>query len=405
MIALVVDARTVTTMPVWIPPERMSLLDQAFDLRGPDALRFGRGRVAETGDCAARFGDRALLVTDPGVRAAGLAESVVDSLETAGLDVEIFDGIESDPSVSVAHAAAEAAAQSDVIVGLGGGSPMDVTKAAAATVASDRSLLELLESDDPLADSAPTILLPTTSGTGSEVSPAAVLFDDDGEKRGLIDPVLFADVALVDPDLSMQLPSRLTAGTGLDAFAHAVGSYISTDSNEFADALCLRAMDLVETHLRDATFYGGDAPEARVGMSMAATLAMLGRVNGGKSAIHSVAYGVGALYHVPHAEAIAAVMPAVLEYNAPAALDRFASLGDRLYDASGSRRHRAATFVAGVRSLRDDVGFDGDLTALGAAEGDLDALAEASLASERHLRASPRSMDVDDALELLSELL
>ncbi|MFO7927603.1 MAG: iron-containing alcohol dehydrogenase family protein [Halobacteriota archaeon] len=383
----------------------MSLLDQSFDLRGPEALRFGRGRVAEAGECAAQFGDRALLVTDSGVRAAGLAEPVVDSLETAGIEVEIFDGIESDPAVSVAQAAAEAADDQDALVGLGGGSPMDVTKAAAAVVGSGRSLVGLLESADPLVDSAPTILLPTTSGTGSEVSPAAVLFDDDGEKRGLIDPALFADVALVDPDLSMHLPPRLTAGTGLDAFAHAVGSYISTDSNELADALCLRAMELVETHLRDATFRGDDAPEARVGMSMAATLAMLGRVNGGKSAIHSVAYGVGATCHVPHAEAIATVMPAVLEYNAPAALDRFASLGDRLYDASGSRRHRAATFVAGVRSLRDDVGFDGDLTAFGATVADLDELAEASLASQRHLRANPRSMDADDARELLSDLL
>lgn len=138
---------------------------------------------------------------------------------------------------------------------------------------------------------------------------------------------------------------------------------------------------------------------------MAATLAMLGRVNGGKSAIHSVAYGVGATYHVPHAEAIATIMPAVLEYNAPAAIDRFAYLGDRLYDASGSRRHRAATFVAGVRSLRDDVGFDGDLAAFGATDADLDELAEASLTSERHLRANPRSMDVDDARALLSDLL
>lgn len=385
----------------------MSIFEQTFDLCGPDDLRFGVGRAEETGPCANSLGDRALIVTDPGVRRAGLVDSVVESLEAARVEVSMFDDIESDPSVSVATAAATVAEEADVdvLVGIGGGSPMDVTKAAAASVGANRPLVELLESSDPIPESAPTILLPTTSGTGSEVSPAAVLFDEDGEKRGLIGPSLFADVAIVDPELSMGLPQRLTASTGLDAFAHAVGSYVSTDANEFADALCLRAMELIEIHLRDAVFEGSVNPEARAGMSLAATLAMLGRVNGGKSAIHSVAYGVGAMYDVPHAEAIATVLPAVLEYNAPAALDRFARLGEVLYDASGSRRHRAATFVSGVRTLRDDVGFDGDLSAFGATAGDLDELAQLSVESERHLRANPRSMAAEDARDLLEKLL
>jgi alcohol dehydrogenase len=384
----------------------MSLLDQTFDLRGPDTLRFGRGLAAETGEYASAFGDRALLVTDAGVHEAGLVDPIVESLSAAGVEASVYDGIDADPTVSDAAAAAAAADGAEVLVGLGGGSPMDVTKVAAIAAGADRPVSEMLAADGPVSAGVPTILLPTTAGTGSEVTPAAVLFDDEaGTKEGLIDPALFADAALVDPELSMELPRRLTAGTGLDAFAHAVGSYVSTDANELSDALCLRAMELIEANLRDAVFHGSDRPAARVGMSMAATMGMFGRVNGGKSAIHSVAYGVGAMYDVPHAEAIATVMPAVLSYNAPAALERAARLGTRLYDASGSKRQRADAFVSGVRTLRDDVGFVGSLRALGGSEADLDELAELAVGSERHLRANPRSMTAADARAILETLL
>lgn len=386
----------------------MELLDQAFELEGPDALAFGRGRASETGERTGRFGDRALVVTDSGVRDAGLLESVVASLEAAGVGIEIFDGVEADPTVSNATAAATAAADSDadVLVGVGGGSPMDVTKVAAVAVATGRPVPEVVAAAEPLPDGVPTVLLPTTAGTGSEVSPAAVLFDDaEGEKAGIVDPALFADVALVDPDLSMHLPPGLTKATGIDAFAHAVGSYVSTDANELSDALCVRAMELIESNLRDASFHGASRPSARVGMSIAATLAMLGRVNGGKSAIHSVAYGLQAKYDLPHAEAIAIVLPSVLSYDAPAALDRFARLGTRLYGATGSRRQRAAELVDGVRTLRDDLGLDGSLRDVGGSEEDLDELAALAVNSERHLRANPRTMSAVDARELLRSLL
>jgi len=386
----------------------MALLDQTFELAAPDALAVGRGRAGETGDRAQAFGDRATVVTDPGVREAGLVAPVRESLESAGLSVSVFDGVAADPTVANAADAAEAAgdADADVLVGVGGGSPMDVTKVAALAAGSGRSVADLLRGDDAVQAGLPTVLLPTTAGTGSEVSPAAVLFDDErGEKAGLIDPELFADVALVDPELSMHLPSPLTRATGLDAFAHAVGSYVSTDANELADALCLRAMELIEDHLRDAAFHGADRSAARVAMSMAATLGMLGRVNGGKSAIHSVAYGVQAMYDLPHAEAIALVMPAVLAYDAPAARDRFARLGTRVFDATGSRRDRAAAAVAGVRGLRDDLGLDATLRDVGGSEADLDELAELAVHSERHLEANPRELTREDARELLADLL
>lgn len=385
----------------------MAILDQQFELRGPDELAFGRGRATETGDRAAPRGDRALIVTDAGVREAGLVDPIRESLSAADVAVEVFDDVASDPTVATTADAAAAAEESgaDVLIGVGGGSSMDVTKVA-ALAAEGRSVSDLLGAAGSLQAGRPTMLLPTTAGTGSEVSPAAVLRDEhSGEKQGLIDDTLFADVALVDPGLTMDLPPALTAATGVDAFAHAVGSYVSTESNELADALCLRAMALVEANLRDATFHGADRPAARVGMSQAATLAMLGRVNGGKAAVHSVAYGVQGMYDVPHAEAIAMVLPAVLEYDAPAAVEDMATLGTSLYSATGPPRDRADAFVDGVRRLRDDLGLDASLRDVGGSETDLDELSELAVESERHLRANPRAMTAADARDILATLL
>lgn len=382
----------------------MSLLEQSFELRGPGALVFGRGRIDEVGDRASRFGERALVVTDAGIRKAGLLDPVQDALERGGLTVDVYDGVEADPTVANADDAAGAADDADIVIGLGGGSSIDVAKTA-ALAAGRGPVDDLLDAETPPGDGKPTVLLPTTAGTGSEVSPAAVLQGADGKKQGLIDDALFADLALVDPDFTMDLPAPLTATTGIDAFAHAVGSFISTDTNELADGLCRRAMELVEGNLRAATFRGADSPEARVGMSMAATMAMLGRVNGGKAAIHSVAYGIQAMYDVPHAKAIAMVMPAVLEYNRPAAQPAMAALGTALYDAQGPTSDRATAFVDGVRQLRDDLDLDVSLRDVGATAADLDRLAELAVHSKRHLDANPRAMTATDARAILEPLL
>jgi alcohol dehydrogenase len=381
----------------------------SFDLQSPDHVEFGRGTAAETGSYASEYGERALVVTDPRLVELGIVEPAIDSLEGAGLEVTVFDGVEPDPTLSVIRAAIEAAREfgADVLVGVGGGSSMDVAKGAAVILGNPDLEAEPFGRGHVPEPGLPTILLPTTAGSGAEVSPAVVVVDDrDGhEKKGIVDPNAFGTVALVDPGFSAALPPEITRATGIDAFAHAVGSVISTDSNPIADALCIRAMELIEGNLRPATFRGGDAPAARNAMSMAATTAMFGRVNGGKAAIHAVAYGVQSIYDVPHGEAIAAVLPAVLEYNLPAAVPTYARLGTRLYGAEGDPRSRAETFLSGVRRLRDDVGLDARISDFGAEEDDLDDLAAMAIASKRHLEANPRSVSAADARAILESVL
>ncbi len=386
----------------------MHQLVEQFDFAAPDNIRFGRGSVADAGEYAASLGDAALVVTDPGIIDAGLVDPVIEALEAADIDVDVFDGVEPDPGVSNVLACAEAAESSnaDCLLGLGGGSSMDTAKTASVVLTNDVPIDELFGRNNVPLDGQPTILAPTTTGTGSEVSPAAVFFDDrpegSGEKEAVLDEALFANTALVDPDLSMHLPAPITAATGVDAFCHAMGSYMSTTSNTFADAICGEAMALLETHLRDATYHGADAPEAREKVALAATMAMLGRVNGGKAAVHSIAYGVQAMYDVPHAEAISMVLPEVVEYNLPATVEKFADLGTRLYGAEGNPRDRAETLVDGVYRLRDDLDLDRRLTDVGATDGDMPDLAELATHSQRHLDPNPRPLDADDAADILA---
>jgi alcohol dehydrogenase class IV len=384
---------------------------EQLDLQCPATLQFGRGTVANVGGHCARHGDATLLVTDDGIVDAGLTDPVEASLSQAGVDYEVFAEVRPDPTLSIAVdcAARARAVGADSLVGLGGGSSMDVAKATAALLAVDdagpEAADEVLGRDSVPPGAVPTVLVPTTAGTGSEVSQVSVLFDDradgSGEKEAVIDDAILADTAVVDPDLAMHLPPAITKATGIDAFAHAMGCYMSTTSNTFADALCVEAMERIEANLRDATYHGADAPEAREQMSLAATMAMLGRVNGGKAATHSIAYGVQAMYDVPHAEAIAMVLPEVVEYNAPAATEAFARLGTRLYGAEGGTRERASALVDGVTRLRDDLGLDATLRSVGATEEDMPRLADLAVHSERHLRANPRPIDAADAETIL----
>lgn len=384
----------------------MLSLTEQFEVQGPDNLVFGRGCVEGVGERVAKHGERVLVVTDPGIREAGLLDGVLNTLDEAELTVVVFDEVTPDPDADVIRQCTERAIEcgANAIVGVGGGSPMDVAKAAAIFAGSEKSLDELYGRGHVDNRGLPTVLIPTTSGTGSEVSSAIVLYDDHGEKQAIIDARVYAYTALVDPNLSMHLPPNLTRATGLDAFSHAMGSYVSTTTNTYADALAAKAMELIENHVREAVYHGSDAPAAREKMALAATMAMLGRVNGGKAAIHSVAYGLQEMYDLPHGEAIAMVLPEVIEYNLPAATEKLARLGEQMYGATGTDRGKAQTVVDGVYELRRDVGLNQSLRSVGAKEADMERLAEFAVHSERHLEANPRDMTQSDARELLEGL-
>jgi alcohol dehydrogenase class IV len=275
-------------------------------------------------------GQRALIVTDTTMVRIGLVEKVKAHLKKAGIDVHVFDKVEPDPSVQTARQGAEMAQniQPDWIVGLGGGSPIDAAKA--IWVLYERPDIEPAAiapvGELGLRKKARLVTIPTTSGTGAEVTWAIVLTDtEEKRKMGLGHPENIADIAIVDPQMASSMPPRLTADTGLDALVHAVEGYTCTWHTDLTDGLCLHAVRIVFEYLPRAVEDGQDM-EAREKMHNAATCAGLGFGNAMASMAHAMGHSLGGVFHVPHGRAVALFLPYTIEFFSSLAPERFAEL-------------------------------------------------------------------------------
>jgi alcohol dehydrogenase class IV len=398
--------------------------ETVWELRGAGEVRFGEGAAGEVpAVLAARGVDSALVVTDPGVREAGVLDEVSggrDDVDDGGVGWTVFDGVEPDPPLSVFESAVEAAreADPDAVVGVGGGSSMDVAKVTAAVAPGGGGVLDYAAEPtgggEPLpGPGLPVVAVPTTAGTGSETTPVAVVSLPDRDlKVGVSSRHLYPDAAVVDPLLAVSLPPRPTAASGMDALAHAVEAYTTRrydakaaadppgerpdygGRTRLTDAFALEAMDLVGGNLRGAVHGGTDVP-ARRGMALGSHLAGRAFSNAGLGAAHAVAMAAGAAFHTPHGETVAAVLPAVMRFNAPVAGDRYRAVAGALgVPTEGlTDREAADRAAAAVAALRADVGLPDGLSALGVGEDDVAALADRTTALERLLAGNPRRVD------------
>ena len=343
----------------------------------PTRAEFGRGVAASAGEEGRRLGARrALLVTDPGVRAAGLADPVAASLEAAGLTVAIFDHVQPNPRDLHCIEGAELARaeEIDLLVGVGGGSPIDTAKCIALLVTNGGHPRDWEDFGALRHDPLPVIAIPTTAGTGSEVSPSAIITDTVRRKKmNLFDPRICPRVALVDPDLTLAAPPALTAATGMDALSHAVDSLHCRLATPASDAMALEGARLVALHLERAVADGSDV-EARCGMAQASLVAGLAVGITDVSGCHCLAEAVGAVYDHPHGVCCAATMPVIMEYNLPAVAEKYSRLATAF--GVGDDPHAAA---AEVRRLNAALAIP-TLAEL-IAEGDLDLLAEKAAAN------------------------
>jgi alcohol dehydrogenase class IV len=275
-------------------------------------------------------GRRALIVTDAMLGQLGLVDRVLAHLDKAGLDVQVFDAVEPDPSVQTVRRGAQVAQEyaPDWIIGLGGGSALDAAKA--IWILYERPDLDPAEINPfirlGLRKKARLVTIPTTSGTGAEVTWAIVLTDTtEQRKMGLGNRENAADLAIVDPAMAAGMPPRLTADTGLDALVHAIEGYTCAWHTDLTDGLCLNAVRLVFRYLPRAVADGSDV-EARERMHNAATCAGLGFGNAMASTAHAMGHALGAVFHLPHGRAVALFLPYTVEFAAPAAPERFAEL-------------------------------------------------------------------------------
>jgi len=299
-------------------------------------------------------GQRALIITDATLVKLGLVDKVKVHLDKAGVEARVFDKVEPDPSLQTVRLGAEVAREfePDWIIGLGGGSPMDAAKA--IWVLYERPDLHPAEINPivplGLRQKARMIAIPTTSGTGSEVTFGVVLTDTEEQRKvGLGNREVIPDMAIVDPAMAAGMPPQLTADTGLDALAHAVEGYTCAWHTDFADGLCFNAARLIFKYLPRAVADGSDM-EARERMHNAAACAGLGFSNSLTSMAHSMGHALGAVFHVPHGRAVAIFLPYTIEFTAREAPDRFADLA-RLLDCSRVGDEEAARALA--ESIRD----------------------------------------------------
>src|SRR5262245_18138019 len=341
-------------------------------------LLFGRNAARQLGDVAGRLGARrVLLVTDTVLVKAGVADRVRAPLAEAGVMVETFDGGEPEPSLRAADACTAAARRfrPDAVIGLGGGSNMDLAKITAVILAHGGTPRDYVGDDKIPGPVAHLICVPTTAGTGSEVSAASVLTDTENKmKVGVLGNYLRPRVAVVDPLLTVSCPPKVTADSGIDALTHAIEAYTAVDNATFplppgersvyqgrhplADALAEKAIALIGANLRRAVRDGNDH-DAREGMTLGATLAGLAFSNVGVAAVHALEYPVGGATHCSHGAGNGLLLPFVMRFNLPARRKEFATIARLLgEDPTGLDEQAAAErAVAAVERLRADVGI------------------------------------------------
>jgi alcohol dehydrogenase class IV len=343
--------------------------------RSPEIV-FGEGAL----DYLAQIqGTKALVVTDENIAALGFVKKVQDKLAEAGIDSAVFAEVEPNPSLQTARRGAEAALtyEPDWIIGLGGGSCMDAAKAVWFLYERpDMDLVELSPFETlGLRAKARLIAIPTTSGTGSEVTIASVLTDlEERRKVALGSGELVPDISIVDPCFASRLPPRLTADTGLDALAHAVEGYTCSWHNDFTDGLCLKAIQLVFDYLPRAYENGASDPEAREKMHNAATIAGLGFGNAFAALAHAMGHALGADFDTPHGRAVGLFLTYTIEFSANAGESRYADIARFLGLPAEDEAQGAANLVAAIRQLNRRINQPGSIRELGITPG---ALAEA----------------------------
>ena len=380
-------------------------------------LLFGPNASRQLGDVAARLRvRRILLVTDSVLLRAGLHERIHVPLSESGVRVEVFSGGEPEPSLRVADTCIEAARdfKPDAVLGLGGGSNMDLAKITATAFTHGGSPRDYIGDGKIPGPVLPLICLPTTAGTGSEVSGAAVLTDTDSQiKVGILSNFLRPTVAVVDPLLTVSCPSKVTADSGIDALTHAIEAYTAVDNahfplpagertvyqgrHPFGDMLAEKAITLIGRHLRQAFAYGNNV-EAREGMALGATLAGLSFSNVGVALVHAMEYPVGGATHCSHGAGNGLLLPFVMRFNMPARIKEFATIARLLgEEVEGMQVELAAVrAVEAVEKLRADIGIPRRLRDLGVTEDQLRPFAEKACSIRRILRVNPRPVTVDD---------
>ena len=351
---------------------------------------------------------KAFVCSDPDLIKFGVTKKVIDVLEGAGLDYEIYSNIKPNPTIENVQTGVEAFKKSgaDYLIAIGGGSSMDTAKGIGIVIANPEfEDIRSLEGVAPTKNkSVPIFAVPTTAGTAAEVTINYVITDvEKNRKMVCVDPKDIPVVAFVDPEMMSSMPKGLTAATGMDALTHAIEGYITAGAWELSDMFHLKAIEIISRSLRNAV---ANTPEGRADMALGQYVAGMGFSNVGLGIVHSMAHPLGALYDTPHGVANAIILPTVMEYNAPATGEKYReiarAMGVQGVDSMTQEEYRKAAIDA-VRKLYEDVGIPADLKAI-VKEEDIPFLAQSAY-DDACRPGNPRETSVEEIAELYKSLI
>jgi alcohol dehydrogenase class IV len=379
---------------------------KAITLLQPQKIVFGTGCIQSFVDDYKEMGlQRLFVLTAPPIRP--LIEEPLSELETAGIKVMVYQDIVAEPTVNDFMKVLAEARQfkADSVAGIGGGSVLDVTKLIAAFINSDQQVEDCFGTGFIRQKGLWFACLPTTAGTGSEVSPNAILLDErDHPKKGIVSPHLIADAAYVDPKLTWTVPAKVTADTGMDALTHCIEAYTNKFAHPSVDIYALQGIRLIAANLERAVKDGKDV-EAREALAFGSLYGglCLGPVN--TAAVHALSYPLGGEFHIPHGLSNAILLPSVLKFNMPANIKRHADIAIALGCEPGANDEvTAQRGVDFIYRLAAAVGIPDKLTALGIPQTAVDGMAKAAMQVQRLLKNNPRVVTEQDAKDIYNSL-
>lgn len=376
-----------------------------FTIDYPTKVLIGEDCSAQTGSKLKEFGvSKALCVYDPGIKSAGLVDNIIKSIKDAGIQTVEYGEVTPDPYDKVVNAAGALGRKEDVdvVIGIGGGSSLDAAKAANVLLGNPGPINDYFGMDVTKKPGKLLVLIPTTSGTGSEISQVAAIGDSaSGKKLPVFGPNCIANLAIVDPLLTLGLPPHITAYTGVDALAHAIEAYTSAMSTPISDVVALKAVSLVNQSLVAAVKDGSNV-KARADMSFASTLAGMAFLQAPPHIGHCIGTPIGARYHMPHGLSIAIILPGILGYLSDVLPEKIKTIGELL----GLKFNDEATSEAigklvdeHLRALNKEIGIP-TLKQSNVPEADLEAIAEEAM-EEPLVNIIPKKMGIEDMLGIL----
>jgi alcohol dehydrogenase class IV len=335
------------------------MMMQTYQFKAPSVIVNGPGAANEVGSFAKGLGKKALIVTDGNLEKIGLLDEIKKSLAAAGIGFAIYDQVIAEPSMEYTEEGLEAyrEAQADFLIAVGGGSPIDAAKAISALATNPAKITDFMGANKIPKPGAPLIAIPTTAGTGSEVTQFTIITDTAKDIKMLIaSPMVMPRVALVDPLLTLKMPPSITAATGLDALTHAIEAYVSVKAQPITDVLALQAIRVIAANLRQA-WSNGDNLEARTNMLIGALEAGLAFSNSSVALVHGMARPIGAYFHVPHGVSNAALLPTVIEFSIPGNPRRYADIAEAMGEVTEGLSVLDAAYLAAdaVQRLNEDL--------------------------------------------------